>query len=123
MERKDRKILIIGISILIVAGCFITISTIIFVNEFLEDIFGPREKPCFLLPDIETVRDVVDAHQDVISQIENTSPGHVFVWINERCDGKGELHIIYDTIETRDKILEIIGGDTFFGVPYLLFNI
>ncbi|MFX1574735.1 MAG: hypothetical protein ACFFB0_18525 [Promethearchaeota archaeon] len=82
-----------------------------------------QELPCEELPEIETVRQVVEDHKDIIEEIENTSPGNVWVEINERCNGKGELFIYYDTVYTKDKILEIVGGDTFFGVPYRLFNV
>ena len=79
-------------------------------------------RPCEELPDITTVQSVVDAHQDLIDQIEATSPS-VSVMINERCDAKAELIIYYDVVDTMTAILSLINSDTFFGVPYRMINI
>jgi len=81
------------------------------------------ELPCEYLPDIETVKQIVEEHQDVIQEIENINPENVWVVVHERCNGKGELYIYYDTIYTKEKILKIIGAETFFGIPYRLFNV
>lgn len=69
------------------------------------------------------MRKTIEEHQDIITSIENTSPGFVWVEINKPCDGKGKLLIYYDTITTRNKIKSIIGDEIFFGVPYRMFNI
>lgn len=119
-ERKNRRIFYALIIILVVFG---SLSLIIIsygaIMTYIDNL-GPS---CEDYPSIETVREIVEEHQDVITSIENTSPGFVFVEINEPCDGKGQLFIYYDTITTRNKIKSIIGGDTFFGVPYRMFNI
>jgi len=112
-------ILIIILVIIVSIG---SIPIVILAFSIYETIKGSSGLPCEELPDIETVRQIIEDHQDLIEEIENTSPGNVFVEINERCDGKGELFIYYDTIYTKNKIKEIIGGDTFFGVPYRMFN-
>jgi hypothetical protein len=102
----------------------VSIPIFIYAYNTVKILFGDSpELPCEALPDIETVRQVVGEHQDVIQEIENINPGYIFVGINERCNGKGELYIYYDTVSTREQILEIIGGDTFFGIPYRLFNV
>ena len=113
-------ILIIILVIIVSIG---SIPIVILAFSIYETIKGSSGLPCEELPDIETVRQIIEDHQDLIEEIENTSPGNVFVEINERCDGKGELFIYYDTIYTKNKIKEIIGGDTFFGVPYRMFNV
>jgi len=120
-ETKPHKFyaLIIILVIIVSIG---SIPIVILAFSILETIKGSSGLPCEALPDIETVRQIIEDHQDIIEEIENTSPGNVFVEINERCDGKGELFIYYDTIYTKNKIKEIIGGDTFFGVPYRMFN-
>jgi len=105
---------------------FVIIITPILIFSFIPNIsstinykFGV---PCSDLPDIEVVRQTFDEHQDIVFQIENISPGNVFIEVHECCDGKGEIFIYYDTIATRNEILELIGGD-FFGIPIRLFNI
>jgi hypothetical protein len=125
MIRADQSKLhtIIIISIIVI----ISISSIpigIYAYSAIRNLLDLKsELPCEVLPDIETVREIVENHQDVIEEIENISPGYVWVEINERCDGKGELYIYYDTIDTKKEILDIIGTATFFGIPYRLFNV
>jgi len=113
-------VLIIILVIIVSIG---SIPIVILVFEIFETIKDSSGLPCEALPDIETVRQIIEDHWDLIEEIENTSPGNVWIEINERCDGKGELFIYYDTIYTKNKIKEIIGGDTFFGVPYRMFNV
>ncbi len=112
--------LIIILVIIVSIGSIPIVILAFSIYETLKDNSG---LPCEELPDIETVRQIIEDHQDLIEEIENTSPGNVWVEINERCDGKGELFIYYDTIYTKNKIKELIGGDTFFGVPYRMFNV
>ncbi|TKJ27539.1 MAG: hypothetical protein CEE42_02445 [Promethearchaeota archaeon Loki_b31] len=111
------------IIILVIIVSIVSIPIVILAFSIFETIKGSSGLPCEELPDIETVRQIIEDHQDLIEEIENTSPGNVWVEINERCDGKGELFIYYDTIYTKNKIKELIGGDTFFGVPYRMFNV
>jgi len=113
-------VLIIILVIIVSIG---SIPIVILAFELFETIKDSSGLPCEELPDIETVRQTIEDHQDIIEEIENTSPGNVWIEINERCDGKGELFIYYNTIYTKNKIKELIGGDTFFGVPYRMFNI
>jgi len=125
LRRKNRrkKYAVIIISLIVIIS-LVSIPIVIYAYETIKNFLSySPELPCEDLPNIETVRQVVEEHQDVIQQIENTSPGYVYVEINERCNGKGELYIYYDTVSTREQILEIIGGDTFFGIPYRLFNV
>ena len=110
------------IIILVIIVSIGSIPIVILAFDIYETFKDSSGLPCEDLPDIETVRQTIEDHQDSIEEIENTSPGNVWVEINERCDGKGELFIYYDTIYTKNKIKEIIGGDTFFGVPYRMFN-
>jgi len=111
------------IIILVIIVIIVSIPIVILTFSIYETTKGSSGLPCEELPDIETARQIIEDHQDLIEEIENTSPGNVWIEINERCDGKGELFIYYDTIYTKNKIKEIIGGDTFFGVPYRMFNV
>ncbi|MBY9004029.1 MAG: hypothetical protein KGD73_08665, partial [Candidatus Lokiarchaeota archaeon] len=99
------------------------LSMIVHTFSIFETLTGSSVLPCEELPDIEIVRNILENYQDLVEEIENTSPGNVWVTINERCEGKGELFIYYDTFNTKNKILDLIGSDTFFGVPYRMFNI
>jgi len=123
MRRKNQYKLY-ALIIIIVIISIISSLIVIYAYNAIRNLLGyDPELPCEDLPDIGTVRQIVEEHQDVIQEIENTSPGNVWVEINERCNRKGELYIYYDTIYTKEQILEIIGADTFFGIPYRLFNV
>lgn len=111
------------IIILVIIVSIGSIPIVILASDIYETFKDSSGLPCEELPDIGAARQIIEDHQDLIEEIENTSPGNVWVEINERCDGKGELFIYYDTISTKNKIKELIGGDTFFGVPYRMFNV
>ena len=78
--------------------------------------------PCDQLPNMSQAEQIYNEHLDTVEQIENISPGNVFVSLVERCPGKGEVEIHYDTMNTRKQIKDLI-ADTFFGIPYVMFNI
>jgi len=120
-QRKKYAVIIISLIVII---SLVSIPIVIYAYKTIKNLLNyDPELPCEDLPDIETVRQIVEDHQDVIQEIENTNPENVWVVIHERCNGKGELHIYYDTVYTKEKILEIIGAETFFGIPYRLFNV
>jgi hypothetical protein len=78
---------------------------------------------CEDLPARAEVEIVVEQHTDVIQQIREIAPGFVDVEIDSvTCEGKADLLIWYGTHQQRIAIEEIIGGDTFFGIPYRLQN-
>ncbi len=123
-RKNQRRIWALIIITIVIIISLASIPIVIYAYKTIKNSINYNLKlPCEELPEIEKVRQVVEDHKDIIEEIENTSPEYVWVEINERCNGKGELFIYYDTVYTRDKILEIIGGDTFFGVPYRLFNV
>jgi hypothetical protein len=75
-----------------------------------------------LPPKIEVER-ITEQHRDVIQQIRQVAPGFVGAEIDSlTCEGKADLLIWYGTHEQRVAIEKIIGGDTFFGIPYRLQN-
>lgn len=41
---------------------------------------------------------------------------------NDRCPGKADIYIGFGGISDSVRIKEIIGGDTFFGIPYRMHN-
>jgi hypothetical protein len=118
-RRKQILILIIPVIFLTAVISILIIFMIPNTNSTINYKFGV---PCDELPDIDTVIQIFEEHQDTVDQIENISPGNVFVTIHECCDGKGEIFIYYDTLSHRNQILKLIGGD-FFGIPIRLFNV
>jgi len=81
-----------------------------------------KRVPCDQLPNMSQAEQIYNEHLDTVEEIENINPGNVFVSLVERCPGKGEVEIHYDTMSTRKQIKDLI-GDTFFGIPYVMFNI
>ena len=122
-KNHSKKYALIIVSLIVIIS-LVSIPVVIYAFDTIRNLLNyDPELPCDDLPDIETVRQVVEDHHDIIQEIENINPGYVWVSINERCNGKGELYIYYDTVSTREQILEIIGAETFFGIPYRLFNV
>jgi len=79
--------------------------------------------PCEKLPTEAEVRAILQQHQDIVQAIEQVNPGHVGVDVDSSvCPGKADLVIWYASHQNRLAIEAIIGGDTFFGVPYRLQN-
>jgi len=80
--------------------------------------------PCEKLPTSAEVHRVVEEHQDTVEAIEEVHPGFVWVEVDDSiCPGKADIVIYYPSHQDRLAIEEIIGGDTFFGVPYRLRNV
>lgn len=78
---------------------------------------------CNDLPTTSEVERIVEKHQDVIQQIQQVAPGFVGVEIDaSQCDGKADLIFWYGTHQQRVDIEDIIGDETFFGIPYRLQN-
>jgi hypothetical protein len=77
---------------------------------------------CEKLPTEAEVRKIVQEHLDVVHAIEQVDAGFVGVEIHPSCAGKADLLIWYASHENRVEIERIIGGDTFFGIPYQLNN-
>lgn len=78
---------------------------------------------CEQLPSISTVERILQKHQDTIRQIEAVNPGWVGVDVNACGAGQNaDLTFWYASHRDRIAIEQIIGSDTFFGVPYNLIN-
>jgi hypothetical protein len=79
--------------------------------------------PCSRLPTLERAEAVLAEHNDTIEQIKALNPGNVWMDLDSaHCPGKAELLIYYATIYDKHKIKELI-GETFFGIPYRMFNV
>jgi hypothetical protein len=79
--------------------------------------------PCSQLPSPEEVEEVMNEHQDILQQIEQVNPGLVGIEIDTAiCPGHADLLIWYASHANRETIKEIIGAETFFGIPYRMQN-
>lgn len=79
--------------------------------------------PCEQLPPISEVERIIQEHQDVVRNIEAVNPGLVGVEINTCGAGQNaDITFWYASHKDRLAIEQIIGSDTFFGVPYNLNN-
>lgn len=78
--------------------------------------------PCKKLPIEGEVVAVLEQHQDLVREIEGVNPGLVGIDIDTSCPGKADLVIWYASHGDRLEIEQILGADTFFGIPYRLNN-
>ena len=107
----------------------IFISTLFIVIFFsgciglYEMIIDTRKVSCDKLPNAKEVERILAEHTDTVEEIKNINPDHVWLEIDsERCPGKADIMIYYATIKNRASIKKLI-GDTFFGIPYRMFNV
>ena len=77
---------------------------------------------CEKLPSIAEVEKAIAEHQGVIRQIEAVHPGFVDIEVNACGTGNADITFRYPSHKDRIAIENIIGSDTFFGVPYNLQN-
>jgi len=77
---------------------------------------------CEKLPSIAEVEKVIAEHQKVIRQIEAVNSGFVGIEVNTCGTGNADITFWYGSHKDRMSIENIIGSDTFFGVPYNLHN-
>lgn len=118
-QYKKWVLLVVFISCSILGGVVVfnwVVEPLLIIKQDAERV------PCDQLPNITLAEKIYNEHLDTVEQIENISPDNVFVSLVERCPGKGEIEIRYDTMTTRKKIKDLI-GDTFFGISYVMFNI
>jgi len=100
-------------------------QTKFFRKTYDEIIFDNRNHylSCEQLPSESEVRQVIEAHQDVIARIKQINPGFVGVEMDtSTCLGKADIIFWYGTHQDRLMIEGIIADDTFYGIPYRLVN-
>ena len=79
---------------------------------------------CEQLPSESEVRQVIEAHQDVIAKIEQINPGFVGVEVDtSTCPGRADILFWYGTHQDRLLIESIISDDVFYDIPYRLQNL
>jgi hypothetical protein len=115
---------------LVLATCLISVvlfeSQTRFFSHWIDDVIYDNKNhylPCEALPTESVVRATLEAHQDVIREIEQVNPDAVKIIIDDfTCPGKADLVIYYPSNKNRQAIEQILKGDTFFGIPYRLIN-
>lgn len=119
--QNNKKLALLSVLIfsIVLGGVF---SFQLVIKPYILILRDAEHVPCDQLPDLSQAEKIYNEHLDTVEQIENISPDNVFVLLIERCPGKGEVEIQYDTMSTRKQIKNLI-GDTFFGIPYVMFNI
>jgi hypothetical protein len=124
--RKRTTTFFLAIVILLCLGTIFLETQAKILRRAIDDlVYDSRNHylPCEQLPTEAEVRQVVEAHADVIQQIEQVDPGNVEVMINTRgCPGKADLLIGYPSHQDRLDIEAIIASETFYGIPYRLLN-
>ncbi len=79
-----------------------------------------RPLPCEQLPTAERVGQVLSEHADVWSRVEEMSEAVSVDW--DRCPDRADLQIYCATAEDCAHIKQLI-GDTFYGVPYRMYDV
>jgi hypothetical protein len=125
--RRTRKGLAIVLIVTAVALALVVVETQtntlrrLYDNHILDN--RGHYLPCERLPTEAEVRQVLQQHAATVQAIEQVNPGLVGVEIEpSTCPGRADIVIWYASHANRLAIEAIIGGDTFFGVPYRLQN-
>ena len=97
-----------------------------FRDLLIESIYGakPHHVPCDEVPTPEEVRRVLEEHAHVVRQIEAVNPGFTTVEVNTfSCVDRANIRILYATAGDRELIKALLGdAESFFGVPYRMYN-
>jgi hypothetical protein len=95
------------------------------VALFYERTMGNKEHyvSCAGLPAAKEAEDALVNHPDAVDRIRQVNPGHTVIYADAgRCPGKADIVILFATLDDSRAIKRIIEGDTFFGVPYRMYN-
>ena len=124
MKAKQKRIVVISLLTAVALLLFLEFQAKI-IRQTLEDVLYDNRFhhiSCEKLPSIAEVEKVIAEHQEVIRQIEAANPGFVGIEVNTCGTGNADITFWYGSHKDRISIENIIGSDTFFGVPYNLQN-
>lgn len=125
-HKKSLTLFLPAIALLTCIGFFLFEAQTRSLRRFVDDaLYDNRNHylSCQQLPTLSHVESVIEQHQSTIHQIEQVNPGLVGVEIDSTtCSGKADILFWYGSHQDRVTIEDIIGGDTFFGIPYRLQN-
>lgn len=83
--------------------------------------------PCHKLPTTEEIEATTAQHEETLERLYAVDPSGrpgISIYVdNETCEGRGDLIIEYGAHHHREQIEEILGDQTFFGIPVRLRNI
>lgn len=120
------KFLLLGVLIFLLLAVVFTESQTKFIRRFYDNVIMDNKNhylQCDKLPAIADVTNVVEEHKNIIEQIEQIHPGQSGVEVDSlSCPGKADIVIWYASHEDRIKIEQLIGNETFFGIPLRLQN-
>jgi uncharacterized ion transporter superfamily protein YfcC len=123
-EKKNAKIPVIIVSffVLLAAAIFIYIMA----SGYFEMQNDAKGASCEKLPNLMGAKLMLEENTNVAIKIERIG-GSIIVEEEkladgtQRCPGKADLAIYYGTNDQRTQIKELI-GDTFYGIPYRMYN-
>jgi len=124
MKGKQKIIVAVSLLTTVVLLLFLEVQAK-FLRQTLDDVLYDNRFhyiSCEKLPSIAEVEKVIAEHQDAIRQIEAVNPGFVGIEVNICSIGNADITFWYGSHKDRMVIENIIGSDTFFGVPYNLQN-
>jgi len=123
--KQVRSILVV-LALILFVGILIIESQTKFLRKIFDEVILDNRNhylSCDQLPSESEVRQVMEAHQDLIERIEQIKPGFVGVEVDtSTCPGKADILFWYGTHQDRLLIESIIADDTFYGIPYRLQN-
>jgi hypothetical protein len=128
VSRWRGVIWLVGAILAVLTACAVLVlveSQTKFVRRLVDNVLYDNRNhylPCEQLPPLAEVERVLEEHQDVIQRIEAVNPGYVGVDVNVCEGGNADITFWYGSHAERKAIEQIIGSDTFFGVPYNLNN-
>ena len=127
MKSSARFVLVVLVLTLILCmGIWILEAQTKFLRKIYDEVIMDNRNhylACDQLPSEHEVRQVIEAHQDVIEKIKQIKPGFVGVEMDTSiCPGKADILFWYGTHQDRLLIESVIADDTFYGIPYRLVN-
>ena len=127
MKRSSRFVLaILAIALVLCLGIWILEAQTKFLRKIYDEVILDNRNhylSCEQLPSESEVRQVIEAHQDVIERIEQIKPGFVGVEVDtSTCLGKADILFWYGPHPDRLLIESFIADGTFYGIPYRLQN-
>ncbi len=120
---KVVKNLVIALGLIV---CFFVVfwGTRNFKHWYTDVVLDNKEHflSCTELPEKEFTERVFREHAKTVAEIEQINPGFIFVEVDAtQCAGKADIVIYFASHKEREQI-ETILGDSFWGVPYRMYN-
>lgn len=126
-RRQSGALVLLSATLLVCVGAFFVETQTKALRLLFDDVVLDSRNhylPCRQLPTYVEAQRVIEAHQEVINQIEQAGGG-VRIQVHT-CPGEAEARadilIWYPSHRDRVAIEGIINGETFFGIPYRLLN-